>query len=88
MSDRDDAIERIEKKHGVYKRLFTTEEGVEVLKDLETDCYLRSSTFSKDAMEMAYREGMRSMVLHIKSMLDLDLEQFKKLNEEQGDSNG
>ena len=83
--DKEAAIKRIEEKQGTYKRLFTTEEGKEILADLERDCYLRTSTFSTDAMEMAYREGMRSMVLHIKSMLDMDIEQFKKLNAEQGE---
>jgi hypothetical protein len=85
MDEKDAAIKRIEEKQAVYKRLFGSEDGVVVMKELEMSCYLKSSLFSKDALEMAYREGMRSMVLHIRSMLDLDMEQFKKLNKEQGE---
>jgi len=80
--ERDAAIKRIEEKHGLYKRVFDSEDGKVLLADLERDCYLKSSLFSKDAMEMAFREGMRSIILHINSMRTLDIDDFKKLNDE------
>lgn len=42
--------------------VFTTEQGKELLSYLE-DNYLKVSSFSKDPIEMAFKEGQRSIVL-------------------------
>jgi len=75
--DRDAAIERLREKHQLYKRFFDSEDGAEVLADLERDCYFKTTTFSTDMAQLAYREGMRCIVLHIKTMLELDPEAMK-----------
>jgi hypothetical protein len=56
-----------------YEYIFNTDEGKEVLIDLEKRCHYHSTTNVKgDSHESAYMEGQRSVVLFIKSMLRKD----------------
>jgi hypothetical protein len=56
-----------------YEYIFNTEEGKEVLLDLEKRCHYHSTTNVKgDSHESAYMEGQRSVLLFIKSMLRKD----------------
>ena len=58
-----------------YKYIFNTDEGKEVLSDLEKRCHYHSTTNVKgDSHESAYMEGQRSVILFIKSMLRNDKE--------------
>ena len=53
-----------------YEYIFNTEEGKEVLTDLEKRCHYHSTTNVKgDSHESAYMEGQRSVLLFIKNML-------------------
>ena len=61
-----------------YKYIFNTEEGKEVLTDLEKRCHYHSTTNVKgDSHESAYMEGQRSVLLFIKSMLQNENEKGK-----------
>ena len=52
-----------------YQYIFNTDEGKEVLSDLEKRCHYHSTTNVKgDSHESAYMEGQRSVILFIKSM--------------------
>ena len=56
-----------------YQYIFNTDEGKEVLSDLEKRCHYHSTTNVKgDSHESAYMEGQRSVLLFIKSMLRKD----------------
>ncbi|BCS89092.1 hypothetical protein [Pseudodesulfovibrio sediminis] len=56
--------------HRAYKRLFDSMDGQTVMDDLEKrGCFTRS-TFSTDNGRIQFNEGRRSMVLHMKHMLD------------------
>ena len=56
-----------------YQYIFNTDEGKEVLSDLERRCHYHSTTNVKgDSHESAYMEGQRSVLLFIKSMLRKD----------------
>ncbi len=58
-----------------YQYIFNTDEGKEVLADLEKRCHYHSTTNVKgDSHESAYMEGQRSVLLFIKSMLRKDKE--------------
>ena len=58
-----------------YKYIFNTDEGKEVLSDLEKRCHYHSTTNVKgDSHESAYMEGQRSVILFINSMLRNDKE--------------
>ena len=53
-----------------YKIIFTSDEGKQVLSDLEKRCHYHSTTNVKgDSHESAYMEGQRSILLFIKQML-------------------
>ena len=53
----------------LYKLVFDSEDGDKVLYDLGLRFCEQSSTFSTDPCETAYREGQRTVVLFIRSML-------------------
>ena len=53
----------------LYKEVFTSVQGERVLEDLGVRFCEHSSTFSSDPHETAYREGQRTVVLFIRSML-------------------
>ena len=60
----------IKKLQENYKHIFTSDEGKEVLSDLEKRCHYHSTTNVKgDSHESAYMEGQRSILLFIKQML-------------------
>ena len=53
-----------------YQYIFETDEGKQVLTDLEKRCHYHSTTNVKgDSHESAYMEGQRSVLLFIKTML-------------------
>ena len=61
-----------------YQYIFNTDEGKEVLSDLEKRCHYHSTTNVKgDSHESAYMEGQRSVILFIKSMLQKENEKGK-----------
>lgn len=62
-----------------YKKLFASEEGQEVLKDLRKFCFVDASTMSRgnpgvpyDALDLALREGQRNVFLRIRAFLNTD----------------
>ncbi len=56
-----------------YKIVFGSDEGSQVISDLEKRCHFFSTTNVKgDSHESAYMEGQRSVLLFIKSMLQED----------------
>jgi len=58
-----------------YKMIFSSDEGKEVLSDLEKRCHHHTTTNVKgDSHESAYMEGQRSILLFIQAMLRNDNE--------------
>ena len=61
-----------------YKMIFSSDEGKQVLSDLEKRCHHHTTTNIKgDSHESAYMEGQRSILLFIKAMLLNDNEKGK-----------
>lgn len=52
-----------------YAFCFGEQDGDVVLQDLEDRFHINVPTFSKDAGEMAFLEGQRSVVLYIRNMM-------------------
>lgn len=65
-----------------YLDTFETEKGKKVLADLEKRCFVKTTTFSKEPLVIAYREGARSVYLTIQSIMSLDLDKLQKMFEE------
>ena len=72
-------IENLVKKlRDNYQYIFNTDEGKEVLSDLEKRCHYHSTTNVKgDSHESAYMEGQRSVLLFIKQMLQKENKNVK-----------
>ena len=66
----------------LYMRVFETEDGIKVLKNLMKDCNVMEGTYRTDANAMYYYEGRRSVVYDILKVLHINLAKFKELNEE------
>ena len=70
MMDNNNNDKKVKELITHYKTVFGSDEGKEVVKDLEKRCHCFVSTFSKDnANETAFMEGQRSVILFIKAMI-------------------
>lgn len=65
-----------------YQKVFNSEEGKIILKDLMKRCYLKDTTYDGDQNAMMFREGTRSVVLHIFTQLKTDISILEKLMRE------
>ena len=74
----DNSAKQKEKRED-YKKIFSTEEGKRVLKDLEKVCLYRTSTFDKEPMVMAFQEGLRTVYLHITTIMEMDIEELERI---------
>lgn len=64
-----------------YQVLFKSSDGQTVLEDLERRFHIHGSVFSSEPTDTAYREGQRTVVLFIQSML-LDLRLPEEISDE------
>lgn len=76
-------IAKIEALKKSYTACFSGKSGKEVVDDLERKCFYHSSTMHKDPAMTAFREGQRAVVLHIKTMMNYDLDRIRKIAEQQ-----
>jgi hypothetical protein len=67
-----------------YRKVFSTEEGKRVLTHMEQIGFFKTTTFLNDAISMAFNEGNRAFLLHIKTILDMDIETLEKIYAAQG----
>lgn len=71
--------EELEKKSKLYKAVFGTDNGKEVLKDLEKHFFYNSSILSIksdgfiDPNKVIANEGMRYAILYIKKYVEMEL---------------
>ena len=75
----EDNSAKLKEKREDYKKTFGTEEGKRVLKDLEKLCLYRSSIFDKEPMVMALQEGLRTVYLHITTIMEMDIEELERI---------
>lgn len=61
-----------------YKKVFSTEDGKRVLYDLINSSGILNEGFTKNAGQMAYLSGRKSIVLNILGTLDTDPEMFRE----------
>lgn len=77
-------LNRFKRKNKVYKNVFNTPSGEEVLRDLAKFCGQNSSTYvSGDSHASAYREGMRRVFLRIQNFIEMDEQDMSKLLKQQ-----
>lgn len=61
-----------------YRETFNTAAGKRVIEDLELRGYYRTTTIAGQEHIMIYREGARSMVAHIKTMVEYDIKELRE----------
>jgi hypothetical protein len=72
-------MEEIEQKKKDYIAVFSTAEGKRVLADLENVCFIHRTTYSNQEGRTLLNEGMRFVVVHIKNIMNMNVEKLKKL---------
>lgn len=75
----------VDQRRRAYQATFKGE-GQEVLKDLAVFCGSTKSSFSRDPLEMAHREGRREVWLRIQSHMKLTEDDIWQLFERERDS--
>jgi len=69
--------------HQMYRRVFETEDGQRVIEDLKTRFWFHAPVHAPgDTHETAYRDGQRSIVLSLISMLQEDHRELPTTAEE------
>ena len=62
-----------------YISVFSGKDGAKVLEDLEKMCFVNQSTYSNFPHKMAFNEGHRSVLVHIKNMMNFDIKRLAEL---------
>lgn len=78
-----EAFEDLARKKKLYVEVFESPAGKEVLEDLKKHVGAEKTIFDKNPQQMAFNEGQRTVYLHIKHMMVIDLEGTKKNMEKQ-----
>lgn len=79
-----DNEEQAKRTIALYKSVFNSSEGKQVLFDLMKGNFVLGTTFvPKDPYEMALREGQRYSIIKILAILEIDPEQFVKSTSEE-----
>jgi len=60
---------KMEDLRAAYKIVLSSKDGELIMKDLAARFHIFGSTYSPDPTETAYREGQRTVVLFLNSML-------------------
>jgi len=75
-------LEEVENLREAYKLVFGSEDGQRVLEDMAARFHINASVYSTEPTDTAYREGQRTVVLFIQSMLTDIPDQIKELANE------
>ena len=67
---------QIAENQQLYQRVFGSEDGKAVLKDLEKRCFVNHTTFNDNHGQMSFNEGRRSIYVHIINQISKDLEEI------------
>ena len=65
----------------LYQKVFSSEDGEKVLKDL-ISLYCHHGTFNENPNKMYFKEGQRSVIQDILSLVDIDIERSRELNKD------
>lgn len=71
-AERAKSLQKLKDVKLAYLRLFSSEDGKKVLKDLEGVCFVNRTTYSPDPGMTEVREGARSVWLYINKMMAVD----------------
>ena len=79
-----DSNEQIMSEIIKFQNAMEGENGKIIMQHLEKLCFQTKTTFSGNALEIAYREGMRNVYLLVKKELEIPIQEIKnKIEQEQ-----
>ena len=64
-----------------YRRLFSTEDGKIVLKDLMKCCFFFTPTIGQDSTETFFNEGQRAVILRLLQTSKMNQQQIQQLSD-------
>ena len=70
--------EEILKLQKAYSDTFKSKDGQIVLKDLEKMCFENTTTVNESLIAMASNEGMRMVMLHIKTRMKMTIKTIQR----------
>ena len=71
-------IQQIKELKQLYQNVFESPDGKKILDDLSRKCFINRTTLNESQIQMAFNEGQRSIVLHIQTMMRLDIDKIKE----------
>jgi len=74
-------IQELKALQNDFRELFLSEKGKRVLEHLKKVCGYDGDLFANDPYRMAWNLGVRSVYLHIKTMIEMDFEEIEKERE-------
>jgi hypothetical protein len=77
--DQQKEIERRIRRSARFQRAFSGADGEFALKELDTLTCYKGNTFDPDPYQSAYNAGQRSISVFIHNVIDLDIEEARKL---------
>ena len=82
-------INQLKERKQLYQNVFESPDGKKVLEDLSRTTFMNKTTFNDNELRMAFNEGQRSVILHIHSMMKIDIERTAELlnKQQQGAEN-
>lgn len=87
-ANQQELITKVKERKQLYLNVFDTPDGQKVLEDLERHAFIHKTTLNTDSLRMVFNEGQRSMVLHIKNFMKIDIEKTaERIREQQGGDN-
>lgn len=79
--DAEKQEKELRKLQSAYKDIFEGTAGKIVLKDLKMLCHAKRTTYVPNSTDTVFNEGQRSVLLHIETMADIDVDKLKEVRD-------
>ncbi len=80
--EQKEEVQRRIHRSAIFQKMFSGEEGLSVLKEIDIISCYKSNTFDPDPYKHAYNAGQLSISVFIHNCIDMNLDQAKKLLQE------
>jgi len=80
-------VQELKKLAMAYRNVFGSELGKMVLEDLRSNGFEMNTVFDADALKMSRNEGRRQAWLHVKNLMEMDLNELEKRNKQGEEEN-
>ena len=78
-------VQRRVHRSAMFQRVFSGRDGEYVLAEIDNNVKYNGSTFDQDPYIHAYKAGQRSMAVFIHTIIDQDIDEARKILEQEKD---